>query len=163
MPRTRVFFYREPKGEVPVLRWLSELRKTNQQAYETCVAAIERLAAFGHELRRPLADFLDDGVHELRIRKGRVNYRILYFFHGRCLAILGHAITKEDAVRRIEIERCIRRKRAFESDPRRAHVFGRGWRIVMARTKEALKILEGVTGESPAVRQGIANARLNLE
>ena len=82
-----------------------------------CVAAIERLAALGRELRRPVADFLRDGIHELRIRRGRVHYRILYFFHGRDLAILGHAITKEGTVPSIEIERCIRRKRAFETDP----------------------------------------------
>jgi ribosome-binding protein aMBF1 (putative translation factor) len=33
----------------------------------------------------------------------------------------------------------------------------------MAKTKEALKILERLTGQSPTVRQGIANARMNLE
>jgi hypothetical protein len=49
--------------------------------------------------------------------RGRVNYRILYFFHGRGLAILWHAITEEDVAPDIEIERCLRRKRAFESDP----------------------------------------------
>ena len=81
------------------------------------MAAVEGLAAFGHELRRPLSDLLRDGIHELRIRKGRVNYRILYFFHGRGLAILGHAITKENVVPDIEIERCLRRKLAFESNP----------------------------------------------
>jgi phage-related protein len=81
------------------------------------VASVERLAAFGHELRRPVADLLRDGIHKLRIRKGHVNYRILYFFHGRDLAILGHAITKEDAVPEGEIDRRLRRKRAFESDP----------------------------------------------
>src|SRR5882724_7937984 len=94
MPRTNVVFYRELRGEAPVLQWIGELRKTNQPAYETCAAAIERLAAFGHELRRPVADLLRDGIHELRVRKGRVNYRILYFFHGRNVAILGHALTK---------------------------------------------------------------------
>lgn len=119
MPRTVVVFYREPSGEVPLLDWLGKLRKTNRRAYETCVAAIERLAAYGHELRRPVADFLRDGIHELRIRKGHVNYRILDFFHGGDLAILGHAITKEDVVPEVEIETCLRRKRAFESDPER--------------------------------------------
>jgi phage-related protein len=117
MSRRYVVFYREPTGAVPVLDWLKKLRKTDRRAYETCVAAVDRLAAFGHELRRPLSDLLRDGIHELRVRKGRVNYRILYFFHGRDLAVLGHAITKEDVVPDIEIERCIRRKRAFESDP----------------------------------------------
>ena len=117
MPRTFIVFHREPTGEVPVLDWLRKLRKTNRRAYETCVATVERLAAFGPELRRPVADLLRDGIHELMIRKGHVNYRILYFFHGRDLAILGHAITKEDVVPEVEIERCLRRKRAFESDP----------------------------------------------
>ena len=117
MPRTDVVFYQEDDDDVPVLDWLKELRRSDQRAYETCVAVIERLAEFGHELRRPLADFLRDGIYELRVRKGRVNYRILYFFHGRNLAILGHALTKENKVPKTDIERAIRRKRAFESDP----------------------------------------------
>ena len=33
------------------------------------------------------------------------------------LAILGHAITKEDVVPETEIDRRLRRKQAFESDP----------------------------------------------
>jgi hypothetical protein len=119
MPRTDVIFYKEDGNDVPVLDWLKELRRTDQRAYESGVAAIARLAEFGHELRRPLADILRDNIHELRIRKGRVNYRILYFFHGRNLAILGHALTKEERVPRADIERAIRRKKAFESDPAR--------------------------------------------
>jgi ribosome-binding protein aMBF1 (putative translation factor) len=34
---------------------------------------------------------------------------------------------------------------------------------MMARTKSALKILEKVTGKSPALRDEIANARINLD
>jgi phage-related protein len=117
MPQTDVVFYQEDRTDVPVLDWLKDLRRSDQRAYGSCVAAIGRLADFGHELRRPLADILRDGIYELRIRKGRVNYRILYFFHGRNLAILGHALTKEDKVPKADIERAIRRKKAFESDP----------------------------------------------
>src|SRR5882762_2964284 len=116
MPRTEVVFYQEDDGHVPVLDWLKELRLNDQRAYETCVPAIERLVELGHELRRPLADLLRDGIYELRIRKGRMNYRILYFFHGRNLAILGHALTKEDKVPKADIERAIRRKKAFVAD-----------------------------------------------
>jgi len=89
MPRIDVVFYQEDGRDVPVLDWLKELRRTDQRAYESCVAAIGRLSELGHDLRRPLADILRNGIYELRIRKGRVNYRILYFFHGRNLAILG--------------------------------------------------------------------------
>jgi phage-related protein len=116
MPRIDVVFYQEEK-DVPVLDWLKELRRTDQRAYESCVAAIGRLAEFGHELRRPLADILREGIYELRIRKGRVNIRLLYFFHGRNLAILGHALTKEDKVPKADIERAVRRKKSFEADP----------------------------------------------
>jgi hypothetical protein len=63
MPRTDVVSYREDEKDVPVLDWLTRVRRTDQRAYVTCVAAIERLADFGHELRRPLADFLRDGVY----------------------------------------------------------------------------------------------------
>jgi phage-related protein len=117
MPRTDVVFYQESEADVPVLDWLKELRRSDQRAYEICVAAIQRLVEFGHELRRPLADILRDGIYELRMHKGRVNYRILYFFHGRNLAILAHALTKENKVPRADIERAIRRKKAFEADP----------------------------------------------
>src|SRR6266566_321868 len=106
MPRTDVVFYREDDDRVPVLD-------------EACVAAIERLGAFGYELRRPLADFLRDGIYELQVRKGRVNNRLLYFFRGRNLVILGHAPTREGKVPKADIEGAIRRKRAFEADPSR--------------------------------------------
>lgn len=97
--------------------WLAGLRRSNEKAYAKSVAAIESLAEHGYDLRRPLADFLRDGIHELRVKKGTVNFRILYFFHGRTVAVLGHAITKEDKVPAADIERCLRRKKAFEADP----------------------------------------------
>lgn len=117
MPRTEVIFYQENGDDVPVLDWLKDLRRTDVRAYEFCVAAIKHLEEYGHELRRPLADMLRDGIHELRVRRGRVNYRILYFFHGRNVAILGHALTKEDMVPKADIERALRRKKVFERDP----------------------------------------------
>ena len=104
MPATEIVFYQENSNDAPVLDWLKALRRSDQTAYEKCIAAITRLAEFGHELRRPLADVLRDGIYELRIRKGRVNYRILYFFHDRNLAILGHALKKEDKVPKQDID-----------------------------------------------------------
>ena len=81
--------------------------------------AIERLAQFGHELRRPHADMLCDGIYELRVRHRRVNYRILYFFHGQNIAVLAHGLVKEKEVPDIDIERATQRKRKLESDPER--------------------------------------------
>jgi phage-related protein len=76
----------------------------------------------GHELRRPEADLLRDGIYELRARLGSVNYRILYFFHGQNVAALAHAITKEDEIPNTEINRALDRKRAFAANPI-AHTF----------------------------------------
>ena len=64
-----------------------------------------------------MADYLRDGIHELRVRHGHVNYRILYFFHGRAAAILAHGLTKEDEVPHADIERAIQRKETFAKDP----------------------------------------------
>lgn len=117
MPTTRVVFFREIDGSVPVLDWLTQLRHTNMKAFARCVVRIERLEERGHELRRPEADLLRDGIYELRIRQGTVQYRLLYFFRGRNVAILAHALTKEDKVPPIDIDRAIRRKKMFEKNP----------------------------------------------
>jgi phage-related protein len=117
MPQTAVVFYQEEDGQVPVLEWLRALQRRDRRAYARCVARIRRLAEMGHELRRPEADYLRDDIYELRARRGRVQYRILYFFYGQRLAVLGHALTKEGQVPPADIERAIRRKEAFIQDP----------------------------------------------
>lgn len=117
MPRTQLVFFKDDDGTVPVQDWLVELRRRQRRAFAKCVVRIRRLAEMGHELRRPEADLLQDGIYELRARDGRVNYRILYFFHGQNIAILAHALTKEDKVPKSDIERAVTRKAAFESDP----------------------------------------------
>ena len=76
----------------------------------------------GHELRRPEADFLREGIYELRAKLGTVNYRILYFFHGRDVAVLASAITKENEIPVNEINRALERKRIFVANPA-AHTF----------------------------------------
>ena len=72
---------------------------------------------WGHELRRPEADLLRDGIYELRVRLGTANYRMLYFFHGRIAAVLAHGLIKETEVPRRDIELAIRRKVNFASNP----------------------------------------------
>jgi hypothetical protein len=78
-----------------VLEWFDGL---TAKAQDKCRIKIQRLAELGHELRRPEADLLSDGIHELRIGLQHVNYRILYFFHERAAAVLAHGLTKRDRV-----------------------------------------------------------------
>ena len=122
MPQTRLLFFQDTDGVAPVLEWLKDLRAGNPKAYAKCVVRIRRLVELGHELRRPEADFLRDGIYELRARLGTVNYRILYFFHGRNVAVLAHAITKGNEIAVVEINRAMERKRAFVASPI-AHTF----------------------------------------
>ena len=122
MPQTRVIFFKELDGTSPVVTWLAELRKENLGAWAVCLERIKLLREFGHELRRPAADILRDGIYELRAKKGHVQYRLLYFFHGRNVAILAHGLTKEDRVPVIDIERAIKRKKLFEANPE-AHTY----------------------------------------
>ncbi|MFB2877397.1 type II toxin-antitoxin system RelE/ParE family toxin [Floridanema aerugineum] len=118
MPETRVVFYQDEKGEVPVLEWLKILLKQDRKGYANCVARIQLLASSGYELRRPVADYLRDGIYELRAKHIRVQYRILYFFHGQNVAILAHAITKDgDEVPDSDLDRAIKRKEQFEINP----------------------------------------------
>ena len=118
MPRTHVAFYQEADGEPPVVNWLRELLRTNERAWSNCRARIELLAQSGHELRRAAADYLRDGIYELRAKQGHVQYRLLYFFHGRQVAILAHSLTKEDKIPDVDIERAIKRKKLFEANPK---------------------------------------------
>jgi phage-related protein len=117
MPHIRVVFYKDADGTVPVLEWLARLRTRNAKAFAKCLVRVERLEQAGHELRRPEADVLRDGIYELRAKEGTVQYRILYFFHGRTAAVLAHCLTKEDRVPDADIKRALQRKRQFESDP----------------------------------------------
>ena len=122
MPQTRLLFFQDADGVAPVWEWLKDLRAENPKAYAKCLVRIRRLVELGHELRRPEADLLRDGSYELRARLGTVNYRLLYFFHGRNVAVLAHAITKENEIAVVEINRAVACKRAFIASPI-AHTF----------------------------------------
>ena len=87
MSETSVFLFQEDDGSVPVLDWMNSFREKNERAYRKCFGLSQLLEQFGHELRRPRADMLRDGVYELRTRVGNVNYRILYGFIGKDIAI----------------------------------------------------------------------------
>lgn len=119
MGRIQVVMYREEDGSVPFLDWFDDLP---EKAQDKCRVRLERLAALGHELRRPEADSLRDNIYELRVRLRNANYRMLYFFHGRATAVLSHGVVKEHRVPPNEIDRAAERKRQFDRDPTR-HTF----------------------------------------
>lgn len=116
MPPIHVHLFREEDGTVPLLDWLDKLKPA--KAVAKCRVLIELLRSAGQDLRRPHADILRDGIYELRARMGRVQYRLLYFFHGQGTAILSHGFIKGGAaVDPKEIDRAIKRKEKFREHP----------------------------------------------
>jgi hypothetical protein len=117
MPQTEVSFFRDDDGSVPVLEWLEQVRRKNDRAFRKCYALINLLRQFGSELRRPRADYLRDGVYELRTRVGTSNYRILYGFVGKDAALLACGLAKEKAVPDKEIDRAVQRIERYQIAP----------------------------------------------
>jgi len=95
MPGTRVVLYQEEDGTVPFLTWFEALPHKVQ---DKCRVRLERLRELGHDLRRPEADYLRDGIYELRVSLQGMQYRMLYFFHGTVAAVVSHGLVKEQKV-----------------------------------------------------------------
>jgi phage-related protein len=119
VPRVKVLYFLEDDGTVPFLEWLANLPG---KAIVKCQVSLARLEAEGHELRRPIADYLGDGVYELRPSFRGVQHRILYFFHAREAVVISHGLVKEQRVPAVEIDRALKRMRAFAANPAR-HTF----------------------------------------
>ncbi len=119
MPKVEVIFYKDDDGTVPMVDWV---RGLEPKARSKCYVKMEHLAECGHELRRPEADYLRDGIYELRVKYHRLNLRMLYFFCGGMAVVVSHGLTKEGRVPATEIGRAIERKRSFEANPE-AHIF----------------------------------------
>jgi phage-related protein len=113
MPETDVILFADEKGGCPLLEWMDTIP---QKAQDKCTVKVERLAELGHELRRPEADYLRDGIYELRTKFQRVNYRMLYFFHENgAIIVLG--LIKENVVPAGDMAVAISRKKAFILNP----------------------------------------------
>jgi phage-related protein len=114
LAQTEVFFFRQPKdGSVPLLEWLDDLPL---KVKAKCAERIDRLGELGHELRRPEADFLRDGIYELRASYQGVHYRMLYFFAGKAVVVVSHGLTKEREVPPREIDHAVECKHMVEAN-----------------------------------------------
>ena len=119
MAETEVLIFAEDNGSAPLLTWLNALPP---KAQDKCIVRIERLREMGHELRRPEADLLREGIYELRVGLQGINYRMLYFYHEQ-RAVLSHGLKKEKEVPDRDIDLALKGKRRFETDPDK-HTYG---------------------------------------
>jgi phage-related protein len=89
------------------------------KAQDKCYLRMERLRELGHELRRPEADLLRDGIYELRVELQGIHYRMLYFFHGNVAAVVSQGLVKQRQVPSREIDWAVERMRRFEANPQK--------------------------------------------
>ncbi len=109
-----IILYQEHDGTSSLVEFFAaESERVRVQARHR----IQLLAEHGHQLRRPHADYLEDGIYELRWRTGTVQYRILYFFHKRTAVVLAHAMTKKRTIPPSDLARAKQRKDNFYANP----------------------------------------------
>lgn len=91
----KVKYYVTKRGNCPVKDFIDSKK---EKSHPKIFAFINQLEQEGPQLPRPLADLLEDGIHELRIKiaedKGGTNVRILYFFYDGNDIILTHGFMK---------------------------------------------------------------------
>ena len=106
---TSVCFFVNERGENPVKEFIEHLPLKEQAKVK---AYLDELKKQGHNLRRPMADYLGEGIYELRPRDNR----IFYFFYLRENAILLHAIRKKtDKIPQGDMDLCMKRKKQVEN------------------------------------------------
>ena len=115
MSATRVVYYRDG-GRALLQDWLDRL---SVKPRDKCLARLELLERYGHGLPRPYADYLTSGIYELRVQFGRMNYRMLYFFHGPGVVVVSHGFIKQQAVVPMgEIRMAMEHRRRYGVNPR---------------------------------------------
>lgn len=104
-------YYKDIDNKCEVQEFIDKLNTNNQAK---TLAWIDILKDEGPTLPRPFADFLRDGIHELRIKLSGNQIRIFYFFVFQNYIILTHSyVKKESKVPDKEINKALRIKNEF--------------------------------------------------
>jgi phage-related protein len=103
-----IYFFVDARGNSPVREFINSLPLNEQ----TKIAAyLDELKNQGHNLRRPMADYIDEGIYELRPGHNR----FFYFFFLRENAVILHALRKKtDKIPSNDLGLCLKRKKEFE-------------------------------------------------
>lgn len=83
-----IFYFSDERGRCPVEEFIKSLPLPERSKILAYIAELRRL---GHDLRRPMADYVTQGLYVLRPKADR----IFYFFYLKESAILVHAIRKK--------------------------------------------------------------------
>lgn len=92
MKAFEIEFYIDHRDKCPVEDFINSLET---KAQLKIAALLNLLEKEGPDLRRPHADFLQDGIYELRIPYRKNQFRLLYFFMIKNRIILSHGFNKK--------------------------------------------------------------------
>ena len=107
----RLIFYRNISGKCPIEDFIEGL--PDEDAKEI-VASIAALRELGNKARRPLADYVEDGIYELRARCLKKRFRVLYTFAGRrIILLLTGFVKKSKAIPTKEIKKARALKKEY--------------------------------------------------
>ena len=103
-----IWYFVDERGDSPVKEFIDEL-PIDEQA--KVFAYIDELKKQGHNLRRPLADYVKDGIYELRPKANR----LFYFFFLKENVVFVHAIKKKtNEIPEKDIALSLKRKKYIE-------------------------------------------------
>lgn len=107
----KVIYYKTKSGECPVKELIHNRSVDNQQKITTI---IDYLQEIGVNLPRPYADYLRDGIYELRVKLSGDETRTLYFFCFDLYIVLTHTFIKTtQKVPESEINKALKIKEDF--------------------------------------------------
>jgi phage-related protein len=104
-----IYFYVDERGHKPVKEFIDSLPLRDQAKV---LAYLDELKKQGHNLRRPMADYLGEGIYELRPKDNR----IFYFFFLKDSAVLLHTLRKKtDKIPSGDLDLCLKRRKQVEA------------------------------------------------
>ncbi|MBM3253962.1 MAG: type II toxin-antitoxin system RelE/ParE family toxin [Candidatus Omnitrophica bacterium] len=105
---SNIYYFIDERGYNPVKEFIKSLSLKERAKI---FAYIIELKNQGYNLHRPMADYLGNGIYELRPKDNR----IFYFFFLKDNAVLVHAIKKRTKkIPREDLKLCIKRKMLIE-------------------------------------------------
>lgn len=106
---SKLYYFIDERGKNPVKEFIESLPEKEQAKV---FAYLDELNMQGHNLRRPMADYLGHEIYELRPKDNR----IFYFFFLKDNVVLVHAIKKKSAkIPKRDLALCLKRKHDVES------------------------------------------------
>lgn len=104
-----IYFYVDERGHIPVKEFIESLPLRDQAKV---LAYLDELKKHGHNLRRPMADYLGEGIYEIRPKDNR----IFYFFYLKDNAVLLHSLRKKtDKILSADLNLCLKRRKQVET------------------------------------------------